>query len=378
VTPGARMAAAITLTDRILAGEAAEAALTNWARASRFAGSGDRAAVRDLVFDALRRQRSYSWLGGGLKGRAIHLGQLLAQGQDPAALFTGQGHAPAPLNGEGGQALDLAPGPVRADLPDWLWPDLRDLPADVLAAMSARAPVFLRVNCARTTPEAAIAALAAEGIGCAPVAGVPSALVVASGQRLVERSAPYVTGLVDLQDASSQAAMLALGPVTGLRVLDYCAGGGGKALALAEGGAIVTAHDANPARMRDIPARAARAGVNVAMTTTPEGTFPLVLVDAPCSGSGTWRRAPDAKWRLTPTALDRLVALQGEILDRAAAHVAPGGRLAFATCSLLAAENEGSVAAFLARAPAWQMRLSRSWLPSDQGDGFFLAVLSRN
>jgi 16S rRNA (cytosine967-C5)-methyltransferase len=162
----------------------------------------------------------------------------------------------------------------------------------------------------------------------------------------------------------------------GAPVLDYCAGGGGKALALAALGHPVTAHDADPGRMRDLPARAARAGTPVALDTAPRGQWPAVLADVPCSGSGSWRRAPEGKWALTPARLDQLVALQGTILDRAAALVAPGGRLGHATCSLLDVENGAVVAGFLARRPGWRLLQARSWTPLEGGDGFHLSVLA--
>jgi 16S rRNA (cytosine967-C5)-methyltransferase len=161
-------------------------------------------------------------------------------------------------------------------------------------------------------------------------------------------------------------------------VLDYCAGGGGKALALAARGAAVTAHDADPGRMRDLPARAARAGARVEIEAAPAGAFDLVLCDAPCSGSGTWRRAPEAKWRLTPERLAALTELQAQILDQAAPLVAPGGALAYATCSLLEAENGAQTADFLARHPGWQLENERRLTPLEGGDGFYLALLRRS
>jgi 16S rRNA (cytosine967-C5)-methyltransferase len=380
VTPGARIAAAIAVLDRIAAGEAAERALTNWARGSRYAGSGDRAAVRDLVFDALRRWRSSAVLGGGETGRARMIGLLRGAGRDPAAVFTGAGHAPAPLTPAEASPPRALTEEEALDVPAWLAPALRaSLGADfapVMARLRDRAPVFLRVNAARGGREAAVAALAAEGVVARPHPLSPWALEVTAGARRVTATAAFREGLVEVQDAASQAVMAALPVAPGMRVLDYCAGGGGKALALAASGARVTAHDANPARMRDLPARAARAGARIAVAPPFDpGGWPLVLADAPCSGSGAWRRQPEAKWRLTGAGLDRLCALQDAVLDAAAGHVAPGGTLAYATCSLLSAENEARVAAFLARHPGWRPEVWRRWTPLDGGDGFFLACL---
>ncbi|SOB98793.1 RsmB/NOP family class I SAM-dependent RNA methyltransferase [Rhodobacter maris] len=388
MTPAARLAAAIDVLDAILAGAPAERALTNWGRANRFAGSGDRAAVRDHVFDALRCRGSFAALGGALTGRGLMLGLCRAEDRAPEAFFTGAGHAPAALTDAERDHLCVA-RPAAEDLaardwPDWLLPQIKeDLGSDfdaVSAQMQARAPVFLRVNVAKTTRRAAQAALAAEGIEAAAHPLAETALEVTAGARKIMKSRAYETGLVELQDAASQA-MLALVPLSpGARVLDYCAGGGGKALALAAAApqARITAHDIDAARMRDIAPRAKRAGARITLAQPGKvtGTFDLVLVDAPCSGSGTWRRAPEAKWALTPARLAELTALQGEILAQAARFVAPGGRLCYMTCSLLSVENAAPIAAF--RGTGWQVTRALRLTPRDGGDGFFGAVLERD
>ncbi|MCL4188836.1 MAG: RsmB/NOP family class I SAM-dependent RNA methyltransferase [Rhodobacteraceae bacterium] len=393
MTPGARLAAAIGILDAHRGGAAAEAALTRWGRTSRHAGAGDRLAVRDLVYAALRCQRSHAALGGAGTGRGLILGGLVEAGADPAALFTGEGHAPAPLTAA--ERAHLAAGPALADLPeavaldcpDWLVPPLRDSLggdfAPVMRILRRRAPVFLRVNLRKGDRAGAVAALAAEGIaaGAHPLAA--EALEVVAGARRVQRSAAYRSGLVELQDASSQAVAAELPLRPGARVLDLCAGGGGKTLALAarEPGARYFAHDAAPARMRDLAARAARAGAQVTRLGEggPEvaGPFELVLADVPCSGTGAWRRQPEAKWTLTPARLAALAVTQAAILDRAARLVAPGGLLAYATCSLLAAENRAAVDAFLDRSRGWNLMRERHLSPLAGGDGFFLALLTR-
>lgn len=383
MTPAARIAAAIEVLDLWLYGEPAERALTNWARANRFAGSGDRAAIRDHVYDAIRCRRSFAALGGAATGRGLMLGGVRAAGADPEAVFTGEGHAPPPLT----EAESVAPAPpddplVALDCPDWLAPALRDSLgagfAPVMAALRQRAAVHLRVNLARGTRAAAAARLEAEGIATRPHPLSPTALEVTGNARRVKTSGAYAEGLVELQDAASQAVVDALVPLApGARVLDYCAGGGGKALALAARGADVVAHDADPRRMADLPARADRAGAAIACLATDDlaaaGPFDLVLVDAPCSGSGAWRRQPEAKWRLDAARLAELTALQARILDAAAGLVAPGGRLAYATCSLLAAENEAAATDFLARSSGWHLLGTRRLTPLDGGDGFFIA-----
>jgi 16S rRNA (cytosine967-C5)-methyltransferase len=390
VTPGARAAAAAAILDRHLGGEPAERALTNWARGSRYAGSGDRAAVRDLVHDALRRRRSAAALGGAATGRGLILGLLRDRGDDPAALFAGVGHAPASLTPA--EAAHLArpadlPELAALDCPDWLAAPLRaslgDRFAPVMAALRDRAPVWLRVNAARATPAAAAARLAADGIETRPHPQLRGALEVVANARRLRASQAWRDGLVELQDIAPQQAMASLPLEPGMRVLDFCAGGGGKALALAARvpGARMFAHDAAPRRMADLPARAERAGARIVVLSpaaaAATGPFDLVLCDVPCSGSGAWRRDPEAKWRLDPAGLARLGLLQTEILDAAATLVAPGGTLAYATCSLLDVENGDRIARFLRRAPGWRLTGQQRFLPPDDGDGFFLATLER-
>lgn len=382
MTPGARIAAAIAVLDRALAGDPVERALTNWARSSRFAGSGDRAAVRDLVYDAMRCQRSFAALGGANTGRGLMLGHVRSTGGDMDALFSGIGHAPAPPGmDEAGRTPDTA---EALDLPDWLIPMLQAglgtaLP-DVAEALRARAPVFLRVNLIKGPVAGAIAALAADGITAVPHALADTALEVTGGARRVQTAQAYLSGLVELQDGSSQAVVQALPLRGGMRVLDHCAGGGGKTLAMAARARLdLVAYDANPARMRDLPLRAKRAGAKVQITTQPEalGPYDLILADAPCSGAGSWRRDPQGKWLLTPEKLAALGAVQDSILDRIAPMVAAGGHLAYATCSLLEVENGARVAGFLARTPGWRLVDEHRFTPIGGGDGFYLALLTR-
>jgi 16S rRNA (cytosine967-C5)-methyltransferase len=308
-------------------------------------------------------------------------------GQDPAALLTGQGHAPPPpAAGEAGRVLASAPEAVRLDLPDWLVPAFRRALGDGLGAgaeaLRGRAPVTLRANLLRASRDAAAAALAAEGVATAPHPEVATALIVTAGAARLRATAAWAEGLVELQDASSQAAVLRLPLADGMRVLDLCAGGGGKALAMAALARLeIVAHDADPARMADLGPRARRAGARIA-TLAPldldrAGRFDLVLVDAPCSGSGAWRRSPAGKWRLTPAQLAELLALQDRLLDRAAALALPAGRLAYATCSVLLEENEERVAAFLARGSGWRVADRLRLAPGPLADGFAQAILCR-
>ena len=383
MTPGARVAAAIEILDAISGGAAAEQALLRWARASRFAGSKDRAAIRDFVFDALRHWRSDAARGGGPSGRARMLGRLRASGTDPETLFTGAGHAPAPLAIEELEAGPAPSGAEALDVPDWLWPRLLDeygSKAEEIAQLwQNRAPVTLRVHPGRISRGDAAEALIQSGIEAQANSRSPTALTLGEGARRLKEHPLYLDGLVELQDAASQAVIDALPQAA--RVLDYCAGGGGKALALAARGSDVTAHDIDPARMSDLPMRAARAQTPVTVARREDmgdvRPFDLVLCDAPCSGSGAWRRSPAGKWSLTPARLAELSALQVQVLESAMAHVTPGGTLAYATCSVLADENEKVIDTFLTRQSGWDVHFQKKLQIDREGDGFYTAHLTR-
>ena len=377
--PAARIAAAADILDRILHGDPAEAALLRWSRASRYAGSGDRAAVRDLVFQALRCRNSLALRGGALTGRGLMIGLLRDEGRDPRDLFTGEGHAPAPLTPE-----EAAAHPGEAiDLPDWILPrwhsSLGQRAEQEAQALRSRAPVWLRVNPVQATPTQAIEALSEDGIEVQPDGRLPSALRVTGNERRLSQSRAYLGGLVELQDLSVQMACAELPLADGQSILDYCAGGGGKSLGLAGRAKDLrlVAHDADSRRMSDLPARAARAGVRIDVTSRPSGRFALVMTDVPCSGSGTWRRTPDAKWRLTEDNLAGLLKTQTGILEDACQFVAPSGVLAYMTCSMLTEENDDQVTAFLSRHPEFALLSSHRWSPATASDGFFLGLLGR-
>ncbi len=274
---------------------------------------------------------------------------------------------------------------MRLDYPDFLDAELRDsLGAGfeaVLRAMQARAPVDLRVNTLKTNADAATVVLARDGVQVERHPLAKAALRVLENPRLVSASRAYTQGMVELQDASSQLVAETAGAAPGMTVLDFCAGGGGKTLALAaalQRSGRLLAWDANPRRMADLPDRARRAGAEVRILGDAEmaalkPVADLVLVDAPCSGTGAWRRKPEGKWRLTPAGLAAFAPLQDSILDAAARKVRPGGLLVYATCSLLARENEARALAFAARHPRWQPEGERRLSPLDGGDGFFIA-----
>lgn len=397
MTPAARVQAAIEILDRWAdAGEPITELLAAWGSEHRFAGSADRRAIGDLVFDALRRRRSAAWVAGAAgdhSGRNVMLGSLVLDGfcrEALEAVFTGERHAPAALSEEElarlGRPLEAAPRAVRLDLQDWVAEALTHLADSTLALMRERAPVFLRVNLLKTDVAGAITALAEEGVAAEPGPLSPTCLRVVYGHRRLNASRAYRHGLVEIQDAASQAAADYARARPGEIVLDYCAGAGGKTLALAaamEGKGELHAHDVSRRRLGRLVERAARAGVTATVhapldTGALAGRCDLVFVDAPCSGSGTWRRRPDARWRMTRERVAGLLETQDEILDRAGEAVRPGGRLVYATCSLLEMENMARVEAFLARHPEFRpgrppLRLT----PADGGDGFFACELIR-
>ncbi len=382
----ARVAAAIEILHDMAGGLAAEQALTRWARRSRFAGSKDRAAIRDHVFDVLRCRRIAAHFGRSDAPRALMIGLLHLQGADLDMLFSGEGHGPAPLSA---QERDFPEAPTDQgtlwNLPDWLIPRFEDAlgkEAEAVAyALQQRAPVFLRVNSAKAKREEIRLTLLEQGVETKENPLCDTALTVIEGARKIRNSPAYQDGLVELQDAASQAVVAQIPP--GNRVLDYCAGGGGKALALAaQQERHVFAHDIDPRRMSDLPARAARAGVNLEYLETQEianaDLFDIVLCDAPCSGSGAWRRAAEGKWTLTQARLTELTAIQDDILDQAASYLAPKGVLVFATCSVLREENEARVNAFLSRNAGWRRGKMHRYSVASEGDGFFATHLIRD
>ena len=384
MTPGARVEAAIEVLAELAARPRPAAdALKNWGLAHRFAGSGDRAAIAGLVYDALRRRASAAYVMGEESPRAIVLGALrLARALELEAigkLCSGERHAPASLS-EAERArlananLSGAPPHIAGDYPEWLDSHLTETfgaeRAAEGAALAARAPLDLRVNTLKTTVEKATAALAhlhAKPARWSPV-GLRIALAAPDKQPPVTSEPGFKKGWFEVQDEGSQLAALFAGAAAGEQVLDLCAGSGGKTLALAAMMANrgqLFAHDEDPRRLAPIHDRLKRAGARNVQVRSPRGeadvladlvgTIDRVLIDAPCTGTGVWRRHPDAKWRMRPGALEIRVKEQAALLDQAMRYVKPGGKIAYVTCSLLEAENGAQVRAFLARTPGWTL-----------------------
>ena len=378
MTPAARLSAAIEILADIAAKRrpAAES-LKEWGQTHRFAGSGDRAALAGLVYDTLRRRASAAYVMGSEEPRALVLGMLAVMrglGVDAiSALADGARFAPAPLSADerarlSAPDLSSAPDWVKGDYPQWLEPEFSALFGEARAeegrALAARAPVDLRVNTLAGSPEEAAAEIA--HLAPRPGRWSPLALRIdldADGKSPPVTAEPaFVKGLIEVQDEGSQIAAIIAAPAPGSQVLDLCAGAGGKTLELAalmDNKGQLYAHDADVRRLKPIHERLQRAHVRNAQVRSPrgkadvlgdlEGRMDLVLVDAPCSGTGTWRRNPDAKWRMRPGALKERLAAQAEILADAARFLRPGGRLAYVTCSLLDAENGAQIRAFVDR-----------------------------
>jgi 16S rRNA (cytosine967-C5)-methyltransferase len=376
MTPGARIAAAIeVLADIEARRRPAPDALKDWGLAHRFAGSKDRAAIGSLVFDALRRRASSAFIMGEATPRAVILGALrLARGlglDEASALFSGAAHAPAPLDDAERERftqgkLDDAPAHVAGDFPKWLEPFFSAvfggrLIAETLA-LAERAPLDLRVNTLKTTREKALASLAhlhAEPTPLSPL-GLRLPLTPEGRNPSLAAEPDYIKGRVEIQDEGSQLSALLAGAKPGEQAMDLCAGAGGKTLALAalmQNRGQIYASDADGRRLAPIYARLERAGArNVQVRTQRQGEdsladlagrCDLVLTDAPCTGTGAWRRNPDAKWRIRPGALEQRLADQDKTLAAAARFVKPQGRIVYVTCSLVREENEDRIAAFL-------------------------------
>lgn len=395
MTPGARVQAAIDCLDLITAaardgGAAADTVIARYFTTRRYAGSKDRRAVRDLIYDVVR-----SIGDRPASGRGALIGHARAFAPELLARFGESDHAPAAL-----EADEIASAASRA--PGWLVERLERRFGDAtprhLEALLGRAPLDLRVNSLKADRDAVLAEI--EELEATPCA--------ANGMRAtvpfaVEAHPAFHAGQIEVQDEGSQLAASVVGATAGMTVVDLCAGAGGKTLALAadmgNAGRLI-ASDTDRGRLDRMGPRLARAGVTIverrlldpgreqAKLDDLAGAADLVVIDAPCSGTGTWRRNPEARWRLTPGRLDRLTGEQARLLDVGAALVQPGGTLEYIVCSLLPEEGEAQVAAFLRRHPGWSPREFRNpcggpsvsqlvLTPGDQGcDGFYIAQLT--
>lgn len=430
MTPGARVSAAIDiLTEIFERNRPAGEALKDWGVAHRFAGSGDRAAIGNLVFDALRKRASSAYVMDGDNPRAIVLRTLVTDwGMTPkevSALADGSRFAPGPLTDSerAGLLREIAadaPAHRRGDYPEWLAPEFArafgQRAAEEGAALAGRAPVDLRVNTLKADRDKVLKALRRFAPEPTPHSPFGIRIMQAPGPSRsphIEAESGHGKGWFEVQDEGSQMASLLTGAAAKEQVIDLCAGAGGKTLALAalmRNTGQLYAYDADRMRLRPIFERLKRAGVCNAQVLQAgdtqalaelEGRMDCVVIDAPCTGSGVWRRRPDAKWRLSPQMLEARRKEQEVVLDEGAALVKPGGRLAYITCSVLPSENRDQIDAFLVRHPDFKLMpwrgLWKAALPgvpppdsadgsdatlqmtplSHGTDGFFVAVLQR-
>jgi 16S rRNA (cytosine967-C5)-methyltransferase len=376
--PAARISAAIEiLSDIEDRRRPANDALKDWGLSHRFAGSSDRAAISGLVYDALRRKASSAYVMGDAGARATMLGMLrLERDLDAdavAALFSGVRFAPAPLTEAerdrlAATSLDGAPPHIAGDYPEWLDPSFAavfgEARAEEGAALSSRATLDLRVNLLKSDRDAELAELAEyhpEPTGWSPW-GLRIRTAPGAKSPAIQSEPAFIKGHIEIQDEGSQLAALLSGAMPGEQVVDLCAGAGGKTLALAAmmgNKGQIYATDTDKRRLAPIHARLERSGARDVQVRTPRGaaetlddlmgSIDLVLIDAPCTGTGSWRRNPDAKWRLRPGALDQRRKDQAVALDRAVPLVKSGGRIAYVTCSVLEEENGAQIRDFLNR-----------------------------
>jgi len=429
MTPGARVSAVIeVLADIEARKRPAGEALKDWGLAHRFAGSGDRAAIGNLVFDALRTRASSGYAMGDDGPRALALRTLVTgwhlTPDQVAALADSSRHAQEPLSDAELDGLRReippdAPAHIRGDYPEWLGPCFERAFAAGAgaegAALARRAPVDLRANSLKATRDKVLKALRRFEPAPTPHSPLGVRILQAPGPGRsphVEAEPGHGKGWYEVQDEGSQLATLLTGAKPRQQVIDLCAGAGGKTLALAaqmQNTGQLYAYDSDRMRLRPIFERLKRAGVRNAQVLPAgdaealaelTGKMDLVVIDAPCTGSGVWRRRPDAKWRLSPQMLEARLKEQVAVLDEGAALVKPGGRLAYITCSVLPPENRDQVDAFLGRHPEfkllpwqtlWEQSLPAPPLASADGssetllmtplshgtDGFFVAVLER-
>ena len=418
MTPAARVQAVIDILEGLNASALpADRFIREWFRARRYAGSKDRASVTDRVFAIERRHASLAWRMQDESPRALTIASLMADGVDAEgieAMFGGGSYGPPPLTPQEREAIATPvrtdpPLHVQGEFPAFLEAELTralgDHLLDEMRAAQSRAPVDLRVNTLKAARDEVLAALRAEGYAAEPTRYSPSAIRIPSGERLaaLRRNRMFELGLFEFQDEAAQIAALLARARPGERILDLAAGSGGKVLALAadmKNRGLLIACDIDAGRLAQLGPRAERAGavIKVHPGEAPPGPFDAVFVDAPCSGTGTWRRQPELRWRITQARLDSLIAIQDTLLDQAAQRVAPSRRIVYATCSLLPSENEDRIAQFLARHPDFAVRpAAKIWCEIAAGapppgmdeffratshatgtDGFFAAILMRS
>jgi 16S rRNA (cytosine967-C5)-methyltransferase len=409
MTPAARLQMAIDILEGLnTTAQPTDRFLSAWFRIRRFAGSKDRRAIAEQVFSLSRARARLAHRMGSDTPRAWMIAALLESGEDIESLFSG-GYGPAPLTDSERAAIAASPPPaplwVQGEYPQWLEGELRRAFGDgLLEEMTAfipRAPTDIRVNTLKAVCSDVIAALNADGIVCTSTLYAPHGIRIISDAANLSKSALFESGAFEFQDEAAQIAAELCGARPGMRVLDLAAGAGGKSLAFAasmQNQGEIVACDLRGEALFELEKRATRAGVTLIKTLPldhgqPSGLFDAVFVDAPCTGTGTWRRQPELRWRLSPERIAYLISVQDGLLDQAAALTRPGGRLFYATCSILPSENQDRIATFQARHPGFvPLNLAENWAqnpppgleqdfrasPAKTGtDGFYCAGLRR-
>jgi 16S rRNA (cytosine967-C5)-methyltransferase len=369
MTPAARLQMAIEILEGLeQTAQPFDRFIQGWFRSRRFAGSKDRRAIAERVFSIARRRAHLAHRMASDSPRALAIASLLEEGADIGALFTG-GYGPAPLTVDELAAIAASPSPeppwVQGEYPPWLEEQLKraydDRLLEEMTAFIGRAPTDIRVNSLKANRDAVMSDLAHEDIASIPTPHAQDGIRISGDAARLSRLALFESGAFEFQDEAAQLASELAAARPGMRVLDLAAGAGGKSLAFAaamQNRGEIVACDVRGEALFELEKRAARAGATIIKTlpldhAQPAGLFDLVFLDAPCSGTGTWRRQPELRWRLTPARLAELTALQDRLLDQAAGLVKPGGRLVYATCSILPLENQDRVAAFQMRRPGF-------------------------
>ncbi len=403
MTPAARYKAVFELISAVFADKKpADNTISAYFRTRRYIGSGDRRFISEKIWDIIRRRRRLEFNAGSTNLREMLLCYL--QNDNPEKIFTGEEYALPPLTAEEKQWLENRPEhpyppAVECECPDWLFTKIEN--ETLLKALNQPAPADFRVN--KGSREEVISRLVAEGYDAMPAPWSPV------GIRLPERinlnnCTLWQDGLIEVQDEASQLAALMCDVSPCDRVIDYCCGAGGKSLAIAsllKGKGTIEAHDINPKRLEQLKLRMKRLSIANIKTVAQTGDQPVYtrfIIDAPCSGTGTWRRSPDAKFRLTEERLNELNAVQDDLLEKAYTLTASGGYIIYMTCSVLKDENDARIQKFfashsdvkIADMPAlWRQKTGCPWPCGEKNwlelnpvvsntDGFFIAVIEKH
>ena len=401
MTPGARVSAVIEILDNYLVKKSDTRLVNNWFRNNRFAGSKDKQVIRDLVYKCLRYKLSFYWpfkqAGLLLSGRTIVLGMLKISNHCFKEIFDGKQYSPKDLTDSEkivlsnfDKSLDSAPAFVKFNFPEFLENSLKESFGHSfeknLSALSNRADLFIRLNCIKANIGVVVNSLKDDGIVVERIPNCKNSLKVIGNKSKFNRSMAYLSGQVEIQDIHSQLAVEFIDPKKNTKVLDFCAGAGGKTLAIGSitrGNAEYFVYDKSKTKLPNLKARCQRAGVkikilNLKKTSQKNDKFDLVVADVPCSGTGVWRRNPGNKWLMTQEKLGAIIADQKKILNNAAKFVKNGGRLAYITCSVLRNENQDQVNWFLSSEKAFSFQADRVLPPIDGGDGFYVSILIKD